>query len=582
MQSYLEAQRDRLRLSLRQFPLNRQTARGDLMAGLTFAAVNIPQGLAYALMAGITPINGLYTLMVATPVAALFTGSVFMNVSSTSALSASLADTLNAFASEQRLAVMGLLVVLMGVFQVLLGALRLGWIMRFVPNSVMVGFVSGVAMNIILGQIGDLTGYYSGESNKVLKLADTLVNRELVHGQTLTIGLLTIAAILLLERTRLKGFALLAALALASGAALLVFGADLLYVRDVAEIPRAIPRPEALDWGYLPAVLVPALSLGMLAVVQGAAVGQSFPNPDGRYGSLNRDFAGQGLANVVTGFFQGLPAGGSASGTAVLVGAGGGSRWANIFAGLFVLVMTLAFGWLVELVAMPALAGLLIVIGARMINVPAIRTVWHTSVIARTSATITFAATLVVPLQYAVLVGVAVAVLINVFRQAEQVRLVEFVWSDDLFPVEQPAPRVLPGNAITCLTVYGSLFFAAAANVEKSLPDATHTHNAVVLLGLRGQQEVGSTLIAILGRYARRLQANGNRLLLVGVGKEIAAQLDKTGIADLIGRDSIFPADERLGYPLSLAYGEAVRWLAARGVAVRRPANALLAERQTP
>ena len=580
MQSYLDVQKERIQTSLRELAPNRTTMRSDLMAGLTFAAVNIPQGLAYALMAGITPVNGLYTLMVATPVAALFTGSVFMNVSSTSALSASLADTLNGFASAERLAVMGLLVVLMGLFQLLLGALRLGWIMRFVPNSVMVGFVSGVAANIILGQLGDLTGYYSEESNKLLQLADTIVNRELIQIESLTVGLLTIAMIYLLERTRLKSVALLAALAVSSAAALLFGFADVLNVSDVADIPRALPRPVGLNWGYLPAVLVPAVSLGLLALVQAAGVGQSFPNADGRYGSLNRDFAGQGLANIATGFFQGLPAGGSASGTGVLVGAGAVSRWANIFAGLLVLVLTLTLGWLVELVAMPALAGLLIVIGFRMLNIPAITTVWNTSAIARTSAILTFSATLLIPLQYAILVGVAVAVLLNVFQQAERVRLVEYVWSDDLFPTEQPAPAVLPSNAVTCLSVYGSLFFAAAANVEKSLPDATNSRNAVVLIGLRGHQDVGSTLIAVVERYTRQLQANGNRLLLVGVGKEIAGQLDKTGTTALIGQDSIFLADERLGHALTLAYREAVRWLAARGVESKRPVSPLLAERQ--
>lgn len=579
MQGYLEVQSARVRRSLRELSPNRKSIRGDVMAGLTFAAVNIPQGLAYALMAGVTPVNGLYTLMVATPVAALFTGSVLMNVSSTSALSASLADTLLGFASADRLYVMALLVALMGLFQLILGLLRTGWIMRYVPNSVMVGFVSGVAVNIILGQIGDLTGYYSEASNKVVKLADTVVNREMIVPQALTVGVLTILAILFLEKTRLKGFALLAALALTSALAALPAFADVKLVADVADIPRTLPKPVALDWRYLGTVLVPAISLGLLGLVQGAAVGQSYPNKDGRYGSLNRDFAGQGLANIAAGFFQGIPAGGSASGTGVLVGAGAGSRWANILAGGFVLVITLTLGWLAELVAMPALAGLLMVIGFRMLNRDAITTVWNTSTVARTSALITFTSALLIPLQYAVLVGVGVAVLLNVAQQAEKVRLVEYVWSDDLFPTEQPAPKVLPSNAITCLTVYGSLFFAAAANVEQNLPDATNARNAVVLLGLRGHQEVGSTLIAMLERYVSRLKANDNRLLLVGVGPAIVAQLDKTGASAKIGPENIFPEEEQVGHAFVRAYRDGVRWLEAQGVEHRRPASLLLAER---
>lgn len=571
MQGYLDVQRERVRGSLRDLSPNRRTLRNDLIAGFTFAAVNIPQGLAYALMAGITPINGLYTLMIATPLAALFTGSALMNVSSTGALSASVADILTYFPSAQRLAAMGMLVVLMGCFHLLLGLLRLGWIMRFVPNSVMVGFISGVAVNIILGQIADFTGYASRASNRLLQLADTMVNGSLIRLDAVTIGAGTILIILLLERTRLRAVAIIAALLLTSAVALLFRFPNVPFVRDIAEIPRAIPQPTSLSWRFMPAMIVPALSAGILALVQGAAVGQSFPNPNGRYGNVNRDFIGQGLANIATGFFQGLPAGGSASGTAVLVGAGARSRWANLFAGLFTLVIVLTLGGLVELVAMPALAGLLIVIGARMLNQHAIASVWQTSPIARASGLVTFIGTLMIPLQYAVFLGVGVAVLINLFQQAESVRLVELVWSDTQFPIEQPSPRELPSNAITYISIYGSLFFAAAAYIDRQLPDVSNTRNAVLILGLRGHQEVGSTWIAVLERYVRQVQATGNRLILVGVSEAIARQLEQTGAAAVVGAENIYRVDARLGYALAQAHADAVRWLAVRGVTVHRP-----------
>jgi SulP family sulfate permease len=578
MQTYLDASRERVWKSLRDLSPNPKTIRGDLLAGFTFAAVNIPQGLAYALMAGITPVNGLYTLMLATPVAALFTGSIFMNVSSTGAVSASLADTLQFFPSDSRLVALGLLVVLMGIFQFLLGLFRMGWIMRFVPNSVMVGFMTGVALNIILGQLDELTAYTSTEANKVLQLADTVVNRRLIENESLAIGLLTILLILLLERTRIKGIAMLASMAITSGIALIFNLTNVAFVRDVAEITSSLPKAVALNWSYFPAVIVPAMAVGMLGLVQGAAVGQSFPNPNGKYGNVNRDFMGTGLGNIVTGFFRGLPAGGSASGTGVVVGAGAHSRWANIFAGAFVLVIVLLFGSLAELVAMPALAGLLILIGARMINFRAISSVWNTSVLASTSLGLTLAASLLIPLQYAVLVGIAVSVLINLFQQSEQVRLVELVWSDTQFPIEQPAPKDLPSDTITTLHIHGSLFFAAAANMEATLPDAAAARNAVVLLGIRGHQEVGSTLIAVLDRYVRQLQANGNRLIVVGAGKNIMRQLDKTGITALVGKESIYGEDKQIGYALALGYADAVRWLQARGVDVHRPQSLRLPE----
>src|SRR5262249_33525540 len=145
-------------------------------AAITFAAVNIPQGLAYALIAGVNPVFGLYTLMVATPIGALATSAVYMNVSPTSALAASTGDALHNFATDNRAIALVTLVLLIGIFQFLLGIFKLGFIMQFVPNSVMVGFTSGVAVLIILGQLGNFTGYYSLLNNKVLQTADLLVH----------------------------------------------------------------------------------------------------------------------------------------------------------------------------------------------------------------------------------------------------------------------------------------------------------------------------------------------------------------------------------------------------------------------
>ena len=112
------------------------------------------------------------------------------------------------------------------------------------------------------------------------------------------------------------------------------------------------------DLSLIPALIMPAIAIGIIGLVQGAGVGQSYPNPDGKYPEVSRDFSGQGLANIATGFFQGIPGGGSMSGTAVSVNAGAKSRWANIFAGLMVAIIVLLFADAVKLVPMTALAEL--------------------------------------------------------------------------------------------------------------------------------------------------------------------------------------------------------------------------------
>ena len=142
-----------------------------------------------------------------------------------------------------------------------------------------------------------------------------------------------------------------------------------------------------------------------MTLIQGAGVSQGYPNPDGKYPNVSRDFFGQGAANIATSFVGGVPAGGSISGTALLMSAGATSRLANIFAGLFVTVIVLLAAPLVERVPMPALAALLIVAGFQGLRIPQAVTIWKTGRISALVMIITFIATLFIPLQYAVLLG---------------------------------------------------------------------------------------------------------------------------------------------------------------------------------
>ena len=217
----------------------------DLLAGLTFALVNIPQSMAHALLAAVNPVLGLYTLMLATPVGALFTSAIFMNVSTTSALSVAAGDTLINYPSATRGSVLVTLVLMIGIFQLVLGLFRLGWITRFIPFSVMTGFMTGVAVLIIIGQLGDFTGYYSAYSGKIAQVADLVLHRQSI--QWATLGNRPIddrPGLLAGNNTALQSFPWCWRSVLASGAAVLLnqfFAADIKLVGDIADVPRSLP-----------------------------------------------------------------------------------------------------------------------------------------------------------------------------------------------------------------------------------------------------------------------------------------------------------------------------------------------------
>jgi sulfate permease, SulP family len=241
---------------------------------------------------------------------------------------------------------------------------------------------------------------------------------------------LTILLIYLLAKTRLAKFSLIIALVLSSALANLIncfFPSGIKLVVDISEVPSSLPSLALPSSALVLSLIIPAIAVGIIGLVQSAGVSQTFPNHDGKISDISRDFFGQGAANLATGFFGGIPAGGSSSGTALMVSTGAHSRWANIFGGIAVALVVLLFANLVELVAMPALAGLVIVAGIQMINPDAIKTVWQTNTVARTIMVVTFCSTLVMPLQYAVLLGVAISILLFVFQQSNTIRVVEWV-----------------------------------------------------------------------------------------------------------------------------------------------------------
>lgn len=547
---------------------DRDTFSADLVAGLTFAIVNIPQAMANAVLVNINPILGLYTLMIATPIAALTTGSVFMNVSTTSALSVAAGDSLALVPDNQRVPALATLVLLTGIIQLLMGIFRLGSLLRFVSKSVMVGFITGVAALIILGQVSNLTGYDSGFSNDILQVAATLVNFDEISWPTFIAGLLTIGLIVLFNYTRLRKLSMVLSLAIVTIAVAVVWPVEITTVADIITVPEGgLFNPALPDLSLAGGLMISAFAIAIVGLVQGAGVSQNYPNPDGKYGNVSRDFVGQGLANIGTSFLQGIPAGGSMSGTAVTVNSGARSRLANVFAGVLVLPLALILSNFISMIPMTSLAGLLIVVGFQSFKPSDVVTVWQTNRVAQIAMALTFITTLILPLQFAVFVGVAVSILLHVFRSSNKVTVQEIVPTDGAYPIAQAPPQTLPDDAIVLLYVRGSVFFASATTFEAQLPIADKTKHSVVILILWGHDEIGSTFIGVLERYLDVLHRGGGSLMLAGVHERVHMQLVRTGMADKIGRTNIFKETPELGLSANQAYEQAKRWMAESAAA---------------
>jgi SulP family sulfate permease len=546
----------------RRFRISRATLRQDAVAGLVLGVQSVPDGLAAGLLAGASPLAGLYGYLVGTLAGAIFTSSAFMAVQTTGAMAMLVADMPEVHDAADPARAAFTLAVLTGVIMLVAGFLKLGSVLRFVSNAVMVGFLNAVGVNIVLGQLRDFTGYAAEGPNRIVRAIDTLVNPGQLHGPTVLVGVVTIALILLLERTRLGPLGLVVAVAASSGAALALGWSGVATLNDLGEVPNALPLPQMPLLGLVPILLVPALSLAFVGLVQGAGISAAYPNPDGTYPDVSRDFLGQGAANVAAGVFQGLPVGGSLSATALNKAAGARSRQSLVITGLVMAVVVVAFGRAIGYVAMPALAGLLMLIGFRTVKPANLRSVWRVGAIQRVVLVVTFVLTMLIPVQHAVLVGVGLSVILYVVRQSNQITIKRWELDAEGHVIETDPPGRLPANEVVVLQPYGSLFFAAAATFESSLPVPTEaSRNSVVILRLRRRTELGVTFMDVLRRYAEALKRLDSKLVIVSVDERVLEQLAVTGITQVIGRENIYGRDERLGATVKRAHQDALTWV---------------------
>ena len=519
------------------------TLRDDLSAGVTKSIDSVTGGMANALLAGVNPMYGLYTVLAATPVGAIFSSSVFMNIDSTGALAAATGSFLVIVPAENRPAALVVLTLMTGVFMLIAGLLKLGFLTRFISNAVLRGFITGIGVNIILGQFGDFTGYASSYPTKVGRAIDTILHPGLWDYQIFLVGITTLVLAVVLDRTKLYKFSMLIALVAGTALVPLLNLVTVPLVSSLGAIPSTLPRPVLPDLSFVPLLLAPAFSLTVIALAQSAGISQAVPNPDGEYPNASRDFLGQGAANIAGSLFQGLPAGGSLGGTTYLVKLGAKSRWASFIIAIASAVIILLFGPQISKIPLSALSALLMYIGYQTINVRDIRLIWRTNPSSRALMMITFVATLFLPLQEAIFFGVALSFAVFAFKESENTTIVALETDAEGYPVEQPVPALLPDNKVTFLKIYGSLFFAGAKNLEEDLPEVDETHNAVVILNLRGYNELGATFITVLERFAKDLQKNGNTLMLVNVSPQVYSQLVNTNRIRILGEENVFQLD---------------------------------------
>ncbi|WP_240642141.1 SulP family inorganic anion transporter [Microbacterium sulfonylureivorans] len=539
---------------------SRKTLGKDASAGLVLGVEAVPDGLAAGLLAGVNPLAGLYAYLFGMVGAAVFTSSAFMAVQATSAMALVVSDAgLDATPDPDR--ALFTLAILTGIVMVVAGLLRAGRLVAFVPTPVMTGFITAIGVNIILGQLSNFTGYAARGANRLTKTFDVLLHIGQWSIASIVVGTITILIIVVLRPTRVGSLGLVVAVVVGSVCAVVLniwVGDPVGQLRDIVDVPRGLPAPVLPSVADIPALIVPAISLAFIGLVQGAAVSAGIPTVDGRPADANRDFIGQGAGNLVAGLFQGMPVGGSMSGSSIIVQSGAKTRLALFIAGAVMAVVVFVASDLVAFVAMPALAGLLMVVGFGAIKPSRVYSVIKSGPLPTSIMAVTFGLTLIIPLQFAVLAGVGLGIILYVAQQSNHVRVRAVDIAADGRLRESDPPPVVRGGEVLVLQPYGSLFFASSPILEKQLPEVRReSRNAVVIVRLRGTDQIGLSLVDVLRRFAHRLADAGSSLKVVATEDRVIDQLEAGGLLDDIGERNIYKGTEWVGATLRQAYAEA-------------------------
>jgi SulP family sulfate permease len=538
--------------------------RPDIVAGLTVALFSIPQAMAYALVAGFPPSAGLSTAIIASIFGAAFGSSEFLINGPTNAISVMLAAHAAVLGAQgDPIGSVVLLTLLIGVVQIFAGYVRLGTLARFVSEPVLIGFTAGAGVYIVINQLPSFLGIDKAQIAKdlwgfvppksaVFDLLRLLRSLDGVHLVTASLALLTFATVRGLQRLEPRLGRKLPAPFLAMMLVTLIvwyFGLDaksasepVRVVRDIEPLARNLPglRLPAIDFQRIHALIGPALAIGLMGAVEAIAVGKTLAARAGHKFDASRQLVGEGFCNLGAALVGGFASSGSFSRTAVNFEAGALTRVSCIASGVLVAVLVLAFAPVANIIPIAALAGTLVHVGLKLVDVARLKVMFDTTTADRTVLLTTFAAVLFLEhLETALLIGIAVS-FYYALRRAEGFKLRVLWMGNDGSLKESGEIKPVEADVITVLNLQGELFFAAAEELHAELIKLLDTRARVIVLRVQEAYNLDATTAQAIVKVAQEARKRGGRLLLCGVRPGMYGTFERAGLIPAIGEDALF------------------------------------------
>lgn len=526
--------------------VNRFSTKKDMVAGLVGALVVLPQGVAFATIAGLPPEYGLYSAIVPAVIAALWGSSWHLVSGPTTAIS------LVVFASLSPLAEVGsatyvqlavTLSFLVGVIQLVMGSMRLGILVNFISHTVVIGFTAGAAILIASNQLKNFFGIAIAQGSSFYATWNVFFHSiGSINWFVATVAILTVLVGVAVKKWAPKIPYMLPAMLVGSLAGLWLnthFGQAVTGIKTVSALPGALPPLSlpTLSMDSLRLLAPSALAITMLALTEAVAIARAIALKSGQRIDGNQEFSGQGLSNVVGGFFSAYPSSGSFNRSGLNYEAGARTPLASVYASVALVVILMFVGSLATYLPLAVMAAVLFLVAWGLIDFHHIHLIFKASRSESGLLVVTFLATLFLELQFAVLLGVFFSVALYL-RHASRPAVARFTSEVSL----QEARSGSEAPRLEIVRINGSLFFASVGHIESRLHNlgVYATKNTSLLILCSGIAFIDLAGADMLANEARRLRKNGGELYLANVHEGVVEVLESGGHLEFIRKENIF------------------------------------------
>lgn len=520
-------------------------AAGDLMAGLNVALLAFPQGMAYALIAGLPIQYGIYGSAIAAMVAPVFAKSPLITMGPTNATSVML---LSAFASlgivgAQMLERVPLLIFMVGLFVVVGAYFKVANLVQYISRSVITGYITAAALLIITNQIPKALGLLMERKGATFYESVSLMAQSIdtVHWATLSVSLATAALYFLLNKSfkALPNVAICLVVVSAMTELILGHESGIVFLTGINAADWSLNVPH-LSLSDVQMLASPALAIALLCILEGISIGKSLAAKTGARLDANQAMFSIGMANIGCAFFSGMPASGSLTRSTLSATSGGHTVLASYISGVVVFIGAFALGPFTQYVPQCTLAVLVIAIGISLINKHAIRIVTATTKSDAAVFGATFLSGMFMPLDTAIYVGVGTSIVLFLKKVARP-EMVEYAFKEDgqLAQMEKPEQRSMP--QVSIVHVEGELFFGAADLFQDQMRRICEEPNLkIVVLKMRNAHNLDATGVMALEELMRYMSEKGRYLILSEVKADMIRVLHNSGLYDEIEARNIF------------------------------------------